>query len=167
LNGVSLTLPPLRDRMVEIRGLAEAFIALACRQLGRTNAPRLSAEALALLEAYRWPGNIRELRNVIERAVLLCTESTITVEHLPADKMRSPLVPSATPASSPPPSAPPPSAHLREEIDALERQRILDALAQCAGNQTQAAKLLGMSRATLVARLDAYGAPRPRKNVKR
>ena len=54
-------------------------------------------------------------------------------------------------------------ASLREDVDAFERQRIVDALARCAGNQTQAARLLGISRGSLVARLDAYGIPRPRK----
>ncbi|HEX3757229.1 MAG TPA: helix-turn-helix domain-containing protein [Kofleriaceae bacterium] len=65
----------------------------------------------------------------------------------------------------PPPSAPPPAATgaLHEQIEALERQRILDTLESCGGNQSEAARRLGMSRGTLIARLDRYGAPRPRK----
>ena len=98
---------------------------------------------------------MRELRNAVERAVLLCAGDTLGVEHLP---------PEAAPAPTPRESAPPAEAHtLRTEIDALERARILDALQRCSGNQSRAAKLLGLSRSTLIARIEAYGLPRPRK----
>ena len=75
-------------------------------------------------------------------------------------------MPMRSPAPSADASAPDGSgdaATLRAELDALERRRVLEALTECAGNQTQAAKLLGMSRGTLVARLEAFGLPRPRK----
>src|SRR5262249_35760173 len=108
-----------------------------------------SPEALGLLERYAWPGNVRELRNVMERAVLLCDAALIGPQHLPIERMRSASV-------APPRDGPMHSAD-------GERDRILSALARCAGNQTQAAQLLGISRGTLVARLEAYGVPRPRK----
>jgi DNA-binding NtrC family response regulator len=115
---------------------------------------------------------VRELRNTIERAVLLCTGDAILPEHLPLDRMRSPLhaaaatVPPAPPEPSPPSTPPvPPSAAmpLREQLAGIERTRMLETLAQCGGNQTQAAKMLGISRGTLIARLAAYDVPRPRK----
>ena len=166
LNGIALTIPPLRERVSEIAELSRVFMARVSAQLARPLVPTLSPEALALLEGYRWPGNIRELRNTIERAVVLCSGPTILPEHLPLDRMR-PAPPSAAPpspaASVVPPSMAPSAGPLRHEIEALERQRIVDALEQSAGNQTQAATLLGMPRRTLVAKLVAYNIPRPRK----
>ncbi|WP_437756919.1 sigma 54-interacting transcriptional regulator [Sorangium sp. So ce1389] len=196
LNGIALTIPPLRARVSEIAPLARALAARTAGALGR-RAPAFAPETLAALEAHRWPGNIRELRNVIERAVVLSGGDTLLPEHLllddagtPPQETSAPLpaAPLAAPHAAPPAAAqaptpaasqaaPPqaadedagaarssPSARdLRSELDAIERRRIVDALEQCAGNQTQAAALLGMPRRTFVARLDAYGIPRPRK----
>jgi DNA-binding NtrC family response regulator len=172
LNGIALTIPPLRERPAEIVHLAQRFLAGACRQIDRPTLPAISREALSALERYPWPGNIRELRNVIERAAVLCAGDALLPEHLPAKLLavaahapRPHLFPptEATPAATPPA----PSEKLREEISALERRRILDALEQCAGNQTQAAALLGMPRRTLIARIEAYDIPRPRKRSPR
>ncbi|MDO9015538.1 MAG: sigma 54-interacting transcriptional regulator [Deltaproteobacteria bacterium] len=170
LNGIALTIPPLRERVAEIAELARVFAARVSAQLVRPLVPTLSPEALALLEGYRWPGNIRELRNTVERAVVLCAGPTILPEHLPLDRMRAAAPSVAPPPLSVAPPAPPPSVAaaagpLRNEIEALERQRIVDALEQSAGNQTQAAALLGMPRRTLVAKLVAYNIPRPRKRA--
>jgi len=184
LNGISLCIPPLRERVTEIEPLARAFIARAAASLGR-RPPTLARETVAALEAQRWPGNVRELRNVIERAVVLCNDDTLYPEHLLLEAglpaARPAGAAAAAPASNgaPPPSSPaqalPPtpasesgagqdaSGDLRSEINSLERRRILDALQQCAGNQTQAAVLLGIPRRTFVAKLTAYGIPRPRK----
>jgi len=173
LNGVTLWIPPLRERLDEIEPLARQFVSNACRRLKRAEESPLTAEALKRLRAYAWPGNIRELRNTIERAVLLCGRGPIRVEHLPTEKMGATLLqppplklPTPTPAPADETPAIPPSGSTRGlhgELDALERQRILDAVAQCGGNQSRAARLLGISRNTLAARLDAYGVPRPRK----
>ncbi len=189
LNGVTLVIPPLRERPDEIEPLARTFIEQACRRAQRAPV-ELAAEALAKLQSYSWPGNIRELRNIIERAVLLCGRGPITVEHLPTEKMAATLpalrAPAPAPASVQEATVPLPlsptafdgaetthrfarpdevgeGAALAEEIDALERQRILETLERCAGNQTRAAKALGISRGKLIARLEAYGIPRPRK----
>jgi DNA-binding NtrC family response regulator len=203
LNGVALVIPPLRERVGEIEGLAKAFIPAAAKEAGRKHEPVLTREALRLLQRYSWPGNIRELRNVIQRAVLLCGDE-ITLEHLPVQKMEatfqasSPLVDLAplpgTSVAAPPPSAkqPPPlrewaeegtgdvpvrarelaapaaassstASQIREEMRAIERRRIQEVLEQCAGNQTRAASVLGISRRTLVNRIEAYDLPRPRK----
>jgi two-component system, NtrC family, response regulator AtoC len=158
LNGMTLALPPLRERPGDLPALARLFL----RALGRERKggpPRLSGEALALLAAHGWPGNVRELRNVMERALLLCTGREILVEHLPADRLR-PLTPAPAPAPAAGPT--PPGGG-----DRLDRARVLAALAACGGNQSRAARQLGVSRKTLVARLDAYGITRPRKEPRR
>jgi len=152
LAGMTLVIPPLRERPAEIRGLCQMFIARASEALGR-RPPRLSARALARLERNPWSGNVRELRNVIERALVLCPGDELTEEHLP---------PAPRPASPQVATVEQP-APLHGEIEALERQRILDMLARCGGNQTEAARQLGISRRTMVSRLGDYGVPRPRK----
>jgi len=171
LNGITLVIPPLRERVSEIEPLAKAFVAQASRQGGRPP-PALTPEVVDLLRGYRWPGNIRELRNFMERAVLLCVERRIEPSHLPLDKMQATLVRSSTgpaPNVSPGPAsvgaaAPTmPTTSVRDEAADIERQRILAVLEQCGGNQTRAAQLLAIPLRTLVRRLEAYGLPRPRK----
>ena len=159
VNGIAIVIPPLRERVGEIQQLARLFVAEAARAAGLPE-PRLSDEAIELLEAYAWPGNIRELRNLMERAVLLSSDDLITDEHLPTEKMRTGRV---ARAAGEPPGAAPRGATLRDDVDELERRRILDALDSCSGNQTRAARLLGISRNTLAARLEQFGIPRPRK----
>jgi len=150
LNGISLYIPPLRQRTGEIEELTRTFVEKFSKQAARDSVPRVSAEALNWLKTYQWPGNIRELQNSIERAVLLATGDEITLEHLPAGQQQQ-TGPTVALGGKPAADEDP------------ERARIIDALEQCAGNQTRAAKLLGISRNTLLARLDAYGIPRPRK----
>jgi transcriptional regulator with PAS, ATPase and Fis domain/pSer/pThr/pTyr-binding forkhead associated (FHA) protein len=210
LNGITLVVPPLRERPGEIAHLANHFLVDVCAKIGRTNVPTISEGALALLQQYRWPGNIRELRNVIERAAVLCEKGLITLEHLPVERMRTTFAetrgtvrpdassrtstigesveatPDSAPASlrvSPPDSRTgPPSESglmrrgvlnqtdrtptmddLRKQLEDHDRQRIVEALAACGGNQTEAARILGIARRTLVNRLEAYGIARPRK----
>jgi DNA-binding NtrC family response regulator len=159
LNGISIVVPPLRERTDEIEPLARAFVAAACRQQGRDEL-EIGAPALRALRRYEWPGNIRELRNVAERAALLCTGPTITLEHLPADKMSGTFEMSKISRAG---SAPPAAVDLKAGIKERERELIKDALARADGNQTRAAKLLGISRRTLISRIEDYGLPRPRK----
>jgi two-component system, NtrC family, response regulator AtoC len=167
LNGISLLIPPLRERVSEIADLAGAFLRLASERSQRSPVPPISREAMKLLMAYHWPGNIRELRNVMERALLLCTSGDIRPEHLPTEKMRGPhpdQVASARPAISTAAFATaPPFPAVEPPPDADERQRIMDALTEAGGNQTEAAKLLGISRRTLINRVIQYDIPRPRK----
>ena len=153
LNGVSLQVPPLRQRAIDIVALAEMFLASMTDQLDLPARPTLSSEAIARLNEYAWPGNIRELRNAIERAVMLCSNGKIEAHDL---SLSAPLTAATKPgaelsASDPPLSEP--------------RLRIIDALEKCHGNQTRAAKLLGMPRRTLVAKLSLYKIPRPRKSA--
>jgi two-component system response regulator AtoC len=159
LNSLSLTIPPLRERSGELESLARSFVHAACRQLERAPLD-LSPEALSLLHAHRWPGNVRELRNAMDRAVVLCTGRSIGPEYLPA---------SVTAGVSTRPSAAvvgliadldPERFHA--QVESLQRARIVEALAKCGGNQTQAAKLLGVARRTLVSQLVELGIPRPR-----
>src|SRR5688500_6738957 len=74
ITGMTLVIPPLRDRKDEIEPLARRFAALSSKQAGRKREPMIAPEALDILRAYTWPGNIRELRNVMERAILLCMD---------------------------------------------------------------------------------------------
>jgi two-component system, NtrC family, response regulator AtoC len=153
LNGITLTVPPLRQRSAELEELARCLAAQAASDSGRS-AAELTSEALAALLSHTWPGNVRELKNVIERAVVLAGDGPIRVEHLQLE--------SEQPASTRDPATDVPSAEPATPEDA-ERSRILAALERCAGNQTVAAKLLGISRRTLVTRLGELGIPRPRK----
>jgi two-component system response regulator AtoC len=172
LNVMTLVVPPLRERSDEIPALVETFLAQMCREAGRSDAPRLNREAMSCLLGYRWPGNIRELKNVLERAFVLCDGVEIGLRHLPLEKM-SRLTESHAddldedvPADEAYRAGALAGAEL-PPIDnpkkAAERQRILDALAECASNQTRAAELLGMPRRTFVYKLDYYGIPRPQK----
>ena len=176
LNGMSLTIPPLRDRPEEIEPLARRFL-LDASAAARQRAPRLSEEALAVLVAYSWPGNIRELRNVMERALVLCETDDIMPEHLPVEKMRlARLVPPGAGSNGGPAAVaaaaagpalsesgavelPEPPGLTPEEW--VERRKILAVMAECGGNQTRAAKKLGMARGTLIERLKRYGIKRP------
>jgi DNA-binding NtrC family response regulator len=162
LAGASFTIPPLRTRKDEVLPLAEQFVASAAGPLSREFV--LSEDAKAWLIGHDWPGNIRELRNACERAVLLATGSMIERQHLtieepfrPAGRSRSPTTPPPSNLSADMPS------QVRATVAELERQRILEALDKCAGNQTRAAEQLGISRRTLINRLDEYGIARPRK----
>jgi transcriptional regulator with PAS, ATPase and Fis domain len=159
LNGISIHIPPLRERPTEIGKLATSFVNQACERAGRPPA-RLASESLARLMAHGWPGNLRELKNTIERALVLCGGGEVRPEHIQISTLK---------ASAPPPprEAAPPSTEgallLRNEMEALERRRIVEALETHGGNQTRAAKALGLSRTALIARMEAYGLPRPRK----
>jgi DNA-binding NtrC family response regulator len=192
LAGVTLHIPPLRERTEEIEPLAREF----ARQLSRQKRPpALSADVIALLLGYSWPGNIRELRNAIERAVLLAGDGAVMPEHFAVEKMTATISTPISDAPLPRPTAvranapeskassiqhdtlPPASdqldsatsslslgERLRRQVQEVERQHIIDALTRCGGNQTRAARELGISRRTLISRLEAYNIPRPLKD---
>ena len=165
LNAMSIVIPPLRERVAEIEPLARRFLAQTVGKNG-SGPSGLSDAALAMLRGYRWPGNIRELRNVIQRAAILATGDRIEVADLPAETMHAsfvaevPAPPPAAAPSAPAPAAPAPAAPPPEPD---ERSKIIAALEACGGNQSEAAKLLGISRRTLINRIERLAVPRPRK----
>ena len=166
LAGATFTIPPLRERKDEILPLAEQFVAGAAGPLGRTFV--MTDDARAWLSEHDWSGNIRELRNACERAVLLAPGSVIEKGHLLIEEPKRQGAPG--PGRYRSPTTPPPGmiisdmpSQVRATVAELEKQRILEALDKCAGNQTRAAELLGISRRTLINRLDEYGIARPRK----
>jgi len=139
LNVVELNLPPLRERREDILPLANFFIG----KLARTRT-RLAEATGVCLQNYPWPGNVRELRNTIERAVLLSQSELILPDHLPA-KFREALK-----------SAAPAAAMEDQQLDEIERQAILSALAQHKFNRTETAKALGISRRALIYKLQRF-----------
>ncbi len=145
LNGITIEVPPLRERRDQISAIASELLVKACADANRPPMA-LTKESLARLESYDWPGNVRELKNAIERAVLLSQGDTLDPMALPAGDAADDAA----------------GARLRNDLAAFERQRIVEALEKCAGNQTKAAQLLGISRRTLVSRLGEYNLPRPR-----
>lgn len=146
LNGITIEVPPLRDRREQIADLARELLAKTAQEAGRPGL-ELSPESVQRLESYEWPGNVRELKNAIDRAVLLSAGTAIDPMTLPAGEHVGDAAA---------------GARLRNDLAAFERQRIVEALEKCAGNQTKAAQLLGISRRTLVSRLGEYNLPRPR-----
>jgi len=140
LDGLTLEIPPLRDRHTELESIARRIAVDA------GSIHPLSDAVIAHLRAHRWPGNVRELRNVLERGVVLAAGKPLAPEHLRIH----------APATVPPPG-------LRAELADVERTRIVEALERTGGNQSAAAKLLGMPRRTLTKRISEYGLPRPRK----
>ena len=125
--------------------------------------PRLSDAAAALLESYRWDGNIRELRNVMDRALLLSDGGDIEPEHLPIETIQSASEIDAADTVL--------VDDIRDDVSAsgwtpeekAERARIIEALRLEGGNQTRAARRLGIARSTMVLRIEAFKLPRPNK----
>jgi DNA-binding NtrC family response regulator len=153
LAGMTITIPPLRERLAELEALIRAFVRRAQRP---GPAIELTPEALDQLRAYSWPGNVRELKNVIEHAIVLSNGGPIQLEHLPREKLRATVVHNRVALGT--------RAPVRRG-SAEELQRITEALEQTAGNQTHAAQLLGISRRTLVNRLNEHEQVyRPRKD---
>jgi two-component system response regulator AtoC len=162
IAGYTAVIPPLRERREDILPLAQEFARRAAEKLGPAAPMRVRDDAAVRLLDYAWPGNVRELRNIIERAVVLSEGRAIGPEHLPLDKMRSVVLVNRRAAAQSPATGELPIADLSpEELE--DRQRIVDALARSAGNQSKAAEVLGVSRSTLLNRLDAYRIKRPRK----
>ena len=161
LDGITLVIPPLRERRDRIPTLALRFFDAANK-----TASRLAPAVFAALHAHDWPGNVRELKAVIERGLLLARGGELGVQHLAF----SPRVDAPKPRSAPvitPNIDPPPDhderalAHLTPEEHA-QRRELIAALEECSGNQTRAAKLLGISRTTMVNRLKLFRISRPR-----
>ena len=148
-----ITLPPLRERPEDILPLAELLLVEVAAELGRPGIA-LSKTAAARLEASKWPGNVRALRNALERAVILCEAGEITTEHLWFDSVPS--------ARAEPASGPVPTADWRQKLEGrslaeLEQAAIETTLAAVDGNRKQAAAQLGIGLRTLYDKLKRYG----------
>lgn len=157
LGVVTVNLPPLRERIVDLPLFVAAFIDDFNKSTGRSISG-VSAEALSLLKAYSWPGNIRELRNVIERAIILCDGDEIRPQHLPTEIAACQPCEATTPAETDEDGAPS-NGHglnLKEAVAHLEEGLIRRALALADGNQTRAANALGISRDELRYRMRKY-----------
>ncbi len=141
LNVFSISLPPLRNRGGDIELLAHYFLDMYNRMFG-TKVKTISGEALHCFNEYSWPGNIRELENVIERSLIICQSGQIEIDDLPAS-LKQNLHRSKTAAGN-----------RNEQIS--EKDEILTALKKYGGNLTQAAKYIGLSRPTLYKRMKLY-----------
>jgi len=148
VNVVRLRVPPLRDRKEDIPLLADHFVDRFNR-LQNKAVTGVSREAMAVLMAHDYPGNVRELENLIERAFILCDEGDIQRRHLPEDLMpRTGAREEAAPAAS---------GDLASAVRAAERRAILDALQRNAGNRQAAARDLGLHKSTLFRKVQALG----------
>jgi transcriptional regulator with GAF, ATPase, and Fis domain len=186
LKGMTLKIPPLRRRPADILPLAKMFLAKGAARQHR--APlRLTEDAERALERYVWPGNVRELRQEMERLVAMCLGKEIGVddleleEDLPfgeddepdtAQHLRSlGAVPAGSSEPSPDATLKIPNASVpardtirfKAEIANVSREMVLDALNRAAGNQSEAARVLGISRRALIYRIEQFGIARPRK----
>ncbi len=147
LNIVTINIPPLRERREDILPLLEYFIDKYSKENGKGNI-LISKEAADLLLKYNYPGNVRELENIIERAVVLSRKNLISVNDLPLsvkglkeEKIENENAPGT----------------LTDQVEALEKRLIFDALKKTSGNQTKAGKLLGISERNLRYKLKKYG----------
>jgi len=160
LNGVSIALSPLRKRPTEILPFAEMFLRDA------HPSQQFTEDAKAALRAHAWPGNIRELRNVVERASVLTESDRIDAEALGLARSAK-TAPSAPRDRDDGPNQDPMGAtdrpSLPDELRALERARICEALEAARGNQTKAAEALGMSRFALRKRIEDFGIEQGKK----
>jgi transcriptional regulator with GAF, ATPase, and Fis domain len=156
LRVVELTVPPLRARKGDVAALAEHFLARLAARAG-TAPKQLAPDALALLLDHDWPGNVRELEHAIEAAAVYAEGDVIVARDLPiAGKVFRRRAEHALDAAAVVGDGAP-RAGLRETLSELERGRLVEVLATCAGNRSRAARALGMSRGALLRRLKRYG----------
>jgi len=140
LNVITIELPPLRARKDDIPALATSFL----RRFGEENAKpglQLAPQTLDILMGFHWPGNVRQLENVIERAVVLCTGDTISPQFLP-EEVRSPV-------KLPPPPIPSDGIDLKNAVNQYTRALIEASLSRCGGVQRRAAEMLRVRPSTL------------------
>jgi DNA-binding NtrC family response regulator len=147
LNTFQIEVPPLRKRKEDIPPLIAQFVKQFSQQLGKPE-PDISPDAFQKLLDYSWPGNVRELQNAIEYAVVLARQGLIDVKELPAE-IQLPVALQQTELSALPRSG-------VQSLDDVERNAILQALAECRGNKKKAAELLGIQRPTLYNKMKRY-----------
>jgi two-component system response regulator PilR (NtrC family) len=146
INTFQIEVPPLRERKEDIPPLVSTFVQRFAAQLGKAE-PTIAPEAFQKLLDYSWPGNVRELQNAIEYAVVLARNDVIGIKELPAEIQLPPAL-QTTPA--------PARRSGVASLDDMERETILQALAQTHGNKKKAAELLGIQRPTLYNKMKRY-----------
>ncbi|WP_437229415.1 sigma 54-interacting transcriptional regulator [Planctomicrobium sp. SH661] len=162
LNVISVTLPALRERPEDLYELAIHFLRRASAEIGK-NVLQIDDDALMVLQSYDWPGNIRELQNVIERAVVLTEGNSIRVQDLSIAGTELRTLKSATASDGKRSSGVPARLNqiaLRRKTlisEGGELQMLRDALDACQGNKAEAARLLGMPRSTFFSKLKKHG----------
>jgi two-component system, NtrC family, response regulator AtoC len=148
LNVVPIHLPPLRERKDDLIPLVSYFLKKFAEKY-RKKITDVALEVMTAFSGYNWPGNIRELENVLERMVLMSEEETLRLDQLPGEIRGVELTPIPSPSS------------LKEKVDDIsrvtEKQMIIDALTKTNQNRTKAAELLGISRRTLQNKIKEYG----------
>ncbi|QDT32639.1 sigma-54-dependent Fis family transcriptional regulator [Thalassoglobus polymorphus] len=159
LNVISMTLPPLRERKDDIFDLALKFLKTSSEKANK-QVFRIQDDAFNILQNYNWPGNIRELQNVIERAVVLADGNAVRLEDIPEELIHpQQIVPrsQAPQAANSPGSAQVSVARKTVLTKEDEEQRLRSALESCSGNKAEAARLLGMPRSTFFSKLKKFG----------
>jgi PAS domain S-box-containing protein len=149
LNVLRLELPPLRERRGDLPLLIEHVLQRLCADKNRT-IERIAEDALAILLNHDYPGNVRELENILEHALIICPDRIIAARHLPLalqSGQAPPCPPDASNPDAPPPRPAPPD----------DRRRIVEALTRHGGNRRQAARSLGIDRTTLWRKIKRYG----------
>src|SRR5512144_209323 len=139
LNVINIAIPPLRERREDINALARHFLAKYAKKLAKP-VTDFTSEALELLSTYRWPDNVRELENVIERAVIVCEDGAIGAEDLSISSYDAVADMSVNPS-----------------LEEMEKNYILRVLKEAGGNQSKASQLLGIDRKPLYLKLKKYG----------
>lgn len=147
LNVFTLVIPPLRDRVDDIALLVQTLVRDCAKRIGREPAPRVAPEALRRLMAYSWPGNIRELENVIERALVLCD----------GDQLSDTCLPDQSAAKADLQAVHDENLSIKQAERAMEVDLIRKALERTRGNRTHAAKILEISHRALLYKLKEYG----------
>lgn len=157
INVINLELPPLRERVTDIPILARYFLAKICEETGK-RVDNFSQEAIDILQRYSLPGNVRELQNIIERAVLLGKGDTIRSADFPKDVCSRP----GTTTVNTHREAPQSGFTLKEALEGPERQIILDVLNGNNWNRNETAEVLGINRTTLYKKMKRLGLEDPR-----
>jgi DNA-binding NtrC family response regulator len=147
LNTFQIEIPPLRERKEDIPPLVATFLKRFARELGKDE-PVIAPEAFQKLLDYSWPGNVRELQNALEYAVVLARQNKISVKELPAEVQLPAVLQQAERNNN--------GGTGVQNLDDMERNAIIQALAQCHGNKKKAAQVLGIQRPTLYNKMKRY-----------
>jgi formate hydrogenlyase transcriptional activator len=162
LNVFPIEVPPLRERSEDVRPLVELFVERCAREARKT-IRRISTQTLALLEQYPWPGNIRELQNIVERAVIMCESDVFSIEETWLSRHAGRAQPAREPIALPVSGSNrghPESGHGNVTLEDIQREAILRALRSAnwtVGGANGAAAMLGLKRTTLQARMQRLG----------